>query len=173
MGFYWILLVSLAQLHYPSSLGFMGLLSTLYFHYFRSVVTHSHFFISYTAHGLLFLSFRTALSSFTSSRPICLSHRSVIHYSCRLGLMSFLFICQLFYVHVIGFLLSTWTSKIAINTNIMVRVWHYYQRRNSSFYTNLSSQVTIHHQSWTKATKMNWSVSKWTKVDQNRLNEWN
>ena len=37
-----------------SSLGFIGLLLTLYFlclHYFGSVVAHSHFSISYTAHG--------------------------------------------------------------------------------------------------------------------------
>ena len=48
----------------------------------------------YTAHGLLFLSFRAPLSSFTSLRPICLSYGPVIHYSCRLGLMSFLSIYQ-------------------------------------------------------------------------------
>ena len=52
---------------------------------------------------LLFLSFRTPLSLFTSSRPICLFHGPVIHYSCRLGLMGFLSICQLFYVRVASF----------------------------------------------------------------------
>ena len=50
------------------------------------------------------------------SRPICLSHGPVIHYSCRLSLMSFLSICQLFSVLVAGFLLSTWASKMAINS---------------------------------------------------------
>ena len=106
MSFYWIIWVSLAQLHYLSSLGFMGLPSTPYFicfHYFGPAAAHSHFSTSYTAHGLLFLSFRTPLSLFTSSRSICLFHGPVIHYSCRLGLMGFLSICQLFYVRVAGF----------------------------------------------------------------------
>ena len=66
----------------------------LYFHYFGHVVAHSCFSTSYTVHGLLFLSFRAPLSPFTSLRPICLSHGPVIHYSYRLGLMGFLFICQ-------------------------------------------------------------------------------
>ena len=110
--------VSLAQLHYPSSLGFMGLPSILYFlcfRYFGSAVAYSRFFTSYTAHGLLFLSFWAPLSPFTSSRPICLSHGFVIHYSCHLGLMCFLSICQLFSVRVSGLLLPTWASKMAIN----------------------------------------------------------
>ena len=118
MGFYLILWVSPAQLYYPSSLGFMGLPSTPYFlcfHYFEPAVTHSHFSTSYTTHGLFFLSFRAPLSPFTSSRLICLSHRPVIHYSYRLGLIGFLSICQLFSVHVAGLLLSTWASKMAIN----------------------------------------------------------
>ena len=71
-----------------------------------------------TAHGLLFLSFRVPISSFTSSRLICLSQGPVIHYSCCLGLMSFLSICQLFSVRVTGLLLSTWASKMAINNGI-------------------------------------------------------
>ena len=120
MGFYWILWVSSAQLRYFSSLGFMGLPSTPYFlcfHYFGPVVAHSHFFTSYTAHGLLFfLSFRAPLSPFTSSRPICLSHGPVIHYFCRLGLMGFPSVCQLLFVRVARLLLSTWASKMAINT---------------------------------------------------------
>ena len=62
--------------------------------YFGSAMTYSHFSTSYTAHGLLFLSFQAPLSPFTSSRPICLSHGPVIHYSCRLDLMGFLSICQ-------------------------------------------------------------------------------
>ena len=93
MDFYWILWASPAQLRYSSSLGFMGLPSTPYFlcfHYFGPAAAHSHFSTSYTSHGLLFLSFRAPLSPFTSSRPICLSHGHVIHYSRRLGIMSFL-----------------------------------------------------------------------------------
>ena len=73
IGFYWVLWASPAQLHYPSSLGFMGLSSTPYFlcfHYFGPAVAHSRFSISYIAHGLLFLSFWAPLSSFTSSRLI-------------------------------------------------------------------------------------------------------
>ena len=76
------------------------------------------FSTSYTAHGLRFLSFRAPLSSFTFSMPICLSHGPMIHYSCRLGLMGFLFICQLFSVCVAGLLLLTWASKMAINNCI-------------------------------------------------------
>ena len=121
MGFYWILWVSLVQIHYPTSLGFIGLPSTPYFlcfHYFRSVVAHSHFSTSYTTHDLLFLSFQAPLSSFTSSRPICLSHGPVIHYSCRLGLISILSICELPSVHVVGLLPSTWASEMAINKKL-------------------------------------------------------
>ena len=40
--------------------------------------------------SLLLLSFQAPLGPFVSSRPICLFHRPVIHYSCRLGLMVFL-----------------------------------------------------------------------------------
>ena len=87
----------------------------LYFHYFGLAATHSHFSTSYTAHGLLFFSFRTLLSLFTSSRPICLSHEPVIHYSYCLSLMSFLSIYQLFSVYVAGLLLSTWAFKMATN----------------------------------------------------------
>ena len=96
----------------------MGLTSTPYFlcfHYFGSVTAHSHFSISYTAHGLLFLSFRAPLSSFTSSRLICFSYGPVIYYSCRLGLMGFLSVCQLFFVRVAGLFPSTWASEMAIN----------------------------------------------------------
>ena len=118
MGFYCILWASLAQLRYFSSLGFMGLPSTpyfLYFNYFGSAAAHSHFSTSYIAHGLLFLPFRTPLSPFTSSRPICLSYGPVIHYSCRLGLMGFLFVYQLLSVYVAGLLPSTWASEMAID----------------------------------------------------------
>ena len=94
MGFYWVLWVSLTQLHYPSSLGLIGLPLTSYFlcfYYFGPAVAHSHFSTSYTAYGFLFFfSFRAPLSPFASSRPICLSYGHVIHYSCHLGLMSFL-----------------------------------------------------------------------------------
>ena len=65
-----------------------------------------------------FLSFRVHLSPFTPSRPVCLSHGPVIHYSCSLGLMGFLSIYQFFSVRVAGLLLSTWTSKMAINNRI-------------------------------------------------------
>ena len=120
MGFYGILWTSPAQLRYSSSLGFMGSPSTPYFlcfHYFGSTATHSHFSTSYTAHGLLFLSFRAPLSPFTSSRPICLSHGPIIHYSCRLSLMGFLSICQLLFVRVARLLPSTWASEMAINNH--------------------------------------------------------
>ena len=119
MGFYWILWASPAQLCYSSSLGFMGLPSTPYFlcfHYFGPATAYSHFSTSYTTHGLLFLSFRAPLSPFTSSRPICLSHGPVIHYSCRLGLMDFPSVCQLLSICVAGPLPSTWTSEMAINS---------------------------------------------------------
>ena len=96
----------------------MGLPSTpyfLYFLYFEPTVAHSHFSTSYTAHGLIFLFFRAPLSLFTSSRPICLSHGPVIYYSCHLGLMGFLSICQFFSVRVAGLLPSIWASEMAIN----------------------------------------------------------
>ena len=70
----------------------MGLPSIPYFlcfHYFGPVMAHSRFSTSYTAHGFFFLSSRAPLSPSISSRPICLSHGPVIHYSCCLGLMSF------------------------------------------------------------------------------------
>ena len=72
---------------------------------------------SYIAHDLLFLSFQAPLSPFTSSRPICLSHGPMVHYSYRLDLMSFLSICQLLSIRVTGLLLPTWASKMALNTN--------------------------------------------------------
>ena len=70
MDFYWVLWASPARLHYPSSLGLMGLPSTpyfLFFHYFRPTVAHSHFSTSYTAHGLLFSLFS---SSFKPIYPL-------------------------------------------------------------------------------------------------------
>ena len=54
MGFYWVLWASPTQLHYPSSLGLIGLPLTPYFLYFEPAVTHSHFSTSYTTHGFLF-----------------------------------------------------------------------------------------------------------------------
>ena len=59
--------------------------------------------------------FPSSFKPFTSSRSICLSHGPVIHYSCRLGLMSFLSVCQLLSVRVTGLLPSTWASEMAIN----------------------------------------------------------
>ena len=88
-----------------SSLGFMGLPLTPYFlclHYFGLVVAHSHFSISYTAHGMLFFYFQASLSPFTSTKPICLFHGPVIHYSCRLGLMVLPHVCQPFATLVTG-----------------------------------------------------------------------
>ena len=52
--------------------------------------------------GMLFLSFQASLSSFTSSRPICLFHEPVIHHSCRLGLMVLPPVCQTFVALVAG-----------------------------------------------------------------------
>ena len=52
--------------------------------------------------GMLFLSFQTSLSSFTSSRPICLFHKPVIHHSCCLGLMVLPLVCQTFVALVAG-----------------------------------------------------------------------
>ena len=70
------------------------------------------------------LSFHAPLSSFIPLRPICLSHGLVIHYFCRLGLMGFLSIYQLFSICVVGLLLFTWTSKMAIN-NFFFFFCHY------------------------------------------------
>ena len=64
---------------------------------------------------LLLLSFWVPLNPFASSRLICLFHRPVIHYSCRLGLMIFLSFYQLFYAHVDGLLLSIQVPKMIIN----------------------------------------------------------
>ena len=52
--------------------------------------------------GMLFLSFRASLSPFTSSRPICLFHGPVIHYSYRLGLMVLRLVCQPFATLIAG-----------------------------------------------------------------------
>ena len=105
-------------------LGAHGLAITPYFlcfHYFGFAVAHSYFSTSYIAHGFFYfyfffsLSFWAPLSPFTPSRPICLSHGPVIHYSCHLASMGFLTIYQLFFVRVARLLLSTWASKMAIN----------------------------------------------------------
>ena len=72
MGFYWVFWASPAQLHYPSSLGLMGLPLTpyfLYLHYFGLIVAHSHFSTLYTAHGLLFFFFLFS-SSFKPIYPL-------------------------------------------------------------------------------------------------------
>ena len=53
--------------------------------------------------GMLFLSFRAFLNPFASSRPICLFHGSMIHYSYRLSLMVLLSACQFFAAIIIGF----------------------------------------------------------------------
>ena len=102
-----------------SSLGFMGHPSIPYslcLHCFDPVVAHSYFFhithcpwVCYS----LFLSFRALLSPFASSRPIYLFHGPVIHYSCRLDSMVFLFSvsCKLLYVAELGFLSYIWVSQ--------------------------------------------------------------
>ena len=108
----------MSQLHYFSSLGFMGLPSTLYFlcfHYFESVAAHSHFSTSYTAHGLLFSLFPG------SFKPIYLFKTNLfISWACNplfmsLGLNGFSIRLQLFSVRVAGLLLPTWASKMALN----------------------------------------------------------
>ena len=82
-----------------SSLKFMGLPLTPYFlcmHYFWACSGPFSFFLNHILPmGMLFLSFRASLSSFTSSRPICLFHELVIHHSCRLGLMVLSLVCYL------------------------------------------------------------------------------
>ena len=141
MGFYWILWASSAQLRYFSSLGFTSLSSTpyfLYFHYFGPAAAHSHFSTSYIAHGLLFLSFRAPLSPFISSRPICLSHGPMIHYSYHLSLMGFLFICQLLSVRVAGLLPSTWASEMAINNRNISKLKGF-NFRNKKIYWDISN----------------------------------
>ena len=85
-------------------------------------VSHSFFdyfmvpisFMACPAEGLG-LAWRWAL---LFSPPFFLLPSSTIplYYSCRLGLIGFLSICQLFSVRVAGLLLSTWASKMAINT---------------------------------------------------------
>ena len=88
-----------------------------------------------------FLSFRAPLSSFTPSRPICLSHVLVIHYSSCLDSMGFLSIYQLFSVHVTGLLLSTWASKMAINTRDLALTFHCDPRRRRLW--TLSTVVSV------------------------------
>ena len=72
--------------------------------------------------GLLFLSFRTSLSSFTSSNPICLFHGLVIHYSCRLGLMVFFYpFTNSFLPMLLGFFLFDF-PKTTINNVLWLMV---------------------------------------------------
>ena len=82
-----------------SSLGFMGLPLTPYFLCMHYLWACSGPFSLFPNHilpmGMLFLSFWAFLSSFTSSRPICLFHELVIHHSCRLGLMVLSLVCYL------------------------------------------------------------------------------
>ena len=118
MGFYWILWASRPNYVIPHPWGSWACHQPLTFFVFITLGLprpHSHFSTSYIAHDLLFLSFRAPLSPFSSSRPICLPYGLVIYYSCRLDLMGFLFVCQLFYVRVAGLFPSTWASEMAIN----------------------------------------------------------
>ena len=104
-----------------SSLGFMGLPKTPYFlslHSFGPVAALSHFSTLYIAHRMLFLSFQASLSPLASLRPICLFNGSVIHYSCRLGLMVLLSVFQFFAALVIGlFFFLLGFSQMALNNN--------------------------------------------------------
>ena len=70
----------------------------------RPILTFPHHILPMVC---FFLSFQAPLSPFTSSRPICLAHGPVIHYSCRLDLMGFLSVCQLLSVRVAGLFLPT------------------------------------------------------------------
>ena len=72
--------------------------------------------------GLLLLSFRAPLGLSTSSRPICLFHGPIIHYSYHLSLMVFLSTYQLFSAHVTVLLLSFGLLKLIINTHWPIRV---------------------------------------------------
>ena len=75
------------------SLEFMAchkLLTLLVYNCLELAAALSHFSTSYSAHGMLLLSFLASLSPLASSRPIYLFLGPVIHYSCHLGLMSFL-----------------------------------------------------------------------------------
>ena len=87
-----------------SSLGFIGLPLTPFFVCITlslqwSILTFLYHILPM---GMLFLSFWASLNSFTSSRPICLFHELVIHYSCHLGLMVLPPICQPFAALVTG-----------------------------------------------------------------------
>ena len=88
-----------------------------------------------------FLSFRAPLSSFTPSRPICLSHGLVIHYFCRLGLMGFPSVCQLLSVRVAGLLPFTWAFEMAIN-NVCQKVIPLVM--STSFYGPLKLYVSLY-----------------------------
>ena len=63
--------------------------------------------------GLLLLSFRAPLGSFAFSRTICLFYGPMIHYSYRLGLMTFLSNYQLISTHVAGLLPFTGLPKMS------------------------------------------------------------
>ena len=98
-----------------SSLGFMGLPLTLTFFVcitFEPAMAHSHFFyIIYCPWVCYFSLSELFLSPFTSSKPICLFHEPVIHYSYRLGLMALPLLCQTFAPCCWAFLPSTWILK--------------------------------------------------------------
>ena len=129
----------------------------LYFHYFGHVVAHSCFSTSYTVHGLLFLSFQAPLSPFTSLRPICLSHGPVIHYSYRLGLMGFLFICQTLFCPCcwassshLGFQNGPQHSQIQnqrfTNTKYLMRIAHKPKRESQAIPKVATYQERANHQ---------------------------
>ena len=119
MGFYWLHWASLAQLLHTHPWGSWAchqsptLFACIALGLPRPILTFFHIthcpWVCYS----LFLSFRALLSPFAFSRPIYLFHGPVIHYSCRLDLMVFLFSvsCQLLCVAELGFLSYIWVSQ--------------------------------------------------------------
>ena len=126
MGFYWLHWASLAQLLHTHPWGSWAchqsptLFACIALGLPRPILTFFHIthcpWVCYS----LFLSFRALLSPFAFSRPIYLFHGPVIHYSCRLDLMVFLFSvsCQLLCVAELGFLSYIWVSqKMTLNSS--------------------------------------------------------
>ena len=92
---YFILILGVHELAINPLLSLFALLLGLQW----PILTFLHHILSM---GMLFLSFRASLRPFTSSRPICLFHEPVIHYSYHLGLMVLPLVCQNFASFVAG-----------------------------------------------------------------------
>ena len=92
---YFILILGVHELSINPLLSLFALLLGLQW----PILTFLHHILSM---GMLFLSFRASLSLFTSSRPICLFHKPVIHHSYHLGLMVLPLVCQTFASFVAG-----------------------------------------------------------------------